>query len=421
MSAAHRFRTSIIFGTASVLAATSYAAGVRPPTHAHKRHETVLLALRGGREGATPGTLVMMPNGTIIVSAQSGGVPCPHNAGGCGVIFKLTPANGYKETVLYAFQGGTDGATPRNVVADGAGDLYGTTDSGGEVGTACPNGCGTVYKLARTGNHYAESVIYRFQGGVDGYLPQAGGVVVDPAGSVYGQTVLGGASSCACGTVYRLVPTRNGYRKTTVHSFEGPPADGALPQSAPFEDGHGVLYGTTSSGGDCPGQGCGVLFVIAPNADGTYRYEILHSFEGPPSDGSGPAFGVTAEPDGTLVGTTNAGGTNHLGIAYRLRPTGASYTVLTNFNGINGANPRFLSSGGGRRIYGAAFSGGSVNEGLVYALERGDETVLYTFGGAADGANPTAVVAGPDGTVYGVTAAGGDPSCGCGVVFKITP
>ncbi len=363
-----------------------------------------------------------MPNGTIIVSAQSGGVPCPQNAGGCGVIFKLTPANGYKETVLYAFQGGTDGATPRNVVADGAGDLYGTTDSGGEVGTACPNGCGTVYKLARTGNHYAESVIYRFQGGVDGYLPQAGGVGRRPGGVRLRPNGVRAAPRRA-----RAGPSIGSFRRATaIGRRPSTRSKGRLP-TARCRSPHRSRTGTVCCTGrpppaeDCPGQGCGVLFVIAPNADGTYRYEILHSFEGPPSDGSGPAFGVTAEPDGTLVGTTNAGGTNHLGIAYRLRPTGASYTVLTNFNGINGANPRFLSSGGGRRIYGAAFSGGSVNEGLVYALERGDETVLYTFGGAADGANPTAVVAGPDGTVYGVTAAGGDPSCGCGVVFKITP
>ena len=162
------------------------------------------------------------------------------------------------------------------------------------------------------------------------------------------------------------------------------------------------------------------MFEAKPNG-ASYRYRVIHAFEGPPADGLNPEFGVVVQPDGTLVGVTNGGGTSHQGVAYRLRPTGAHYDVTTIFNGINGSNPRFLTAGDDRTIYGSAFSGGSVNEGLVYALHGGTNTMLYSFGGGADGANPTTLVAGPSHAIYGVTTAGGDPACGCGVVFRIAP
>jgi uncharacterized repeat protein (TIGR03803 family) len=408
---------------ASALAAASDASAMRPPLHANahtRAHtETVLFALTGGRVGANPGGLVLLRDGTIIVSAQTGGTPCPQAPTGCGLIFKLTPTgNGYRQSIVYVFRGGKDGATPRNVVADAAGNLYGTTDLGGDSrNTSCPNGCGTVYMLSPTARGYHESTVYRFQGGVDGYLPSTGGVFVDAAGSIYGQTSLGG-TACGCGTIYRLTPTTTGYQKATIHAFAGPPDDGAAPQSALSEGAHGVLYGTTSSGGSCAGGNCGVVFRAAPKGAG-YRYQVIHAFGGPPADGFAPDFGVVVQPGGLLVGATNGGGTNHQGVIYRLRPTGNRYEILTLFNGINGANPRFLAPGGDGTIYGSSFSGGSVNEGLVYALHAGAETVLYPFSGATDGANPTAVVAGPGRAILGATLNGGDPACACGVVFRI--
>jgi uncharacterized repeat protein (TIGR03803 family) len=410
----------VAFVGASALAAASGASTVRPPSHTGAHTEAVLFALTGGRVGANPGGLVLLRDGTIIVSAQNGGAACPQAPTGCGLIFKLTPTgNGYRHSILYAFRGGKDGATPRNVVADAAGNLYGTTDFGGDSrNSSCPNGCGTVYMLSPTARGYHESTVYRFHGGADGYLPSAGGVFVDATGSIYGQTSLGGTPSCGCGTVYRLTPTTGRYHKATIHAFAGPPDDGAAPQSALSEDERGVLYGTTSSGGSCTRGTCGVVFRAAPKADG-YRYRVIHAFEGPPADGFAPVFGLVIQPDGRLVGATNGGGTNHQGVTYRLRRRGARYEILTLFNGINGANPRFLTFGGDGTTYGSAFSGGSVNEGLVYALDAGGESVLYSFSGGTDGANPTALAVGPNRTLLGVTLNGGDPTCACGVVFRI--
>jgi uncharacterized repeat protein (TIGR03803 family) len=410
-----------VFALACVLAlaAASDASTMRPPSHTRAHTETVLFALTGGRVGANPGGLVLLRDGTIIVSTQNGGTACPQAPTGCGLIFKLTPTgNGYRQSILYAFRGGKDGATPRNVVADAAGNLYGTTDLGGDSrNSSCPNGCGTIYMLSPTARGYRESTVYRFHGGADGYLPSAGGVFVDAAASIYGQTSLGG-TACGCGTIYRLTLTTGGYQKATIHAFAGPPDDGAAPQSALSEGEDGVLYGTTSSGGRCAGGNCGVVFRATPKGAG-YRYRVIHAFGGPPADGFDPDFGVVVQPGDTLVGATNGGGTNHQGVTYRLRQTGARYEILTLFNGINGANPRFLTPGGDGTIYGSAFSGGSVNEGLVYALHAGVETVLYPFSGGTDGANPTAVVAGTGRTILGVTLNGGDSACACGVVFRI--
>jgi len=49
-------------------------------------------------------------------------------------------------------------------------------------------GCGIVYRTSTTGKH---SVIYRFTGGADGWLP-SGSLVNDDAGNLYGATSLGG-------------------------------------------------------------------------------------------------------------------------------------------------------------------------------------------------------------------------------------
>jgi len=371
--------------------------------------------------GANPSGIALLRNGTFVVAAQNGGTACPQATGGCGLIFKLTPTgNGYKQSIIHAFRGGADGATPRNIVVDDAGDVYGTTDLGGDDRDAsCQNGCGTIFKISPTPHGYHASIVYRFHGGADGYLPSAGGLFVDALGSIYGQTSLGGTPSCGCGTIYRMTPTSGGYQKSVLHAFAGPPNDGAAPQSALSQGERGALYGTTTSGGSCAGGNCGVAFRVAPRS-GTYRYRVIHAFGGPPADGFNPEFGVIAEPGGALVGATNGGGTNHQGVTYRLGRMGGAYEILTLFNGINGANPRFLTRGN-QTIYGSTFSGGSVNEGLVYALHAGAQTVLYAFRGGTDGANPTTLVAGPGHTVYGITNAGGDPTCACGVVFKIAP
>jgi hypothetical protein len=93
---------------------------------------------------------------------------------------------GGTETMLYTFQGGMDGAGPSGgLIFDEMGALYGTTTSGG--------GYGTAFKLLPQGSGYAESVLHRFQNRRrEGAVP-VGGLIADVTGVLYGATRSGGA------------------------------------------------------------------------------------------------------------------------------------------------------------------------------------------------------------------------------------
>ena len=122
-----------------------------------------------------------------------------------GTLFELTPTgNGWTERVLHSFTGGNDGLEPTaGLVADPAGNLYGTTEGGGG-GAGCSLGCGTVYKLASLGDdNWTESVLYAFNSGTDGSYPVAG-IIMDSTGHLYGTTSRGGAYDF--GTVFEITP-----------------------------------------------------------------------------------------------------------------------------------------------------------------------------------------------------------------------
>ena len=187
------------------------------------------------------------------------------------MVFKLDPSG--KETVLYNFTGGQDGAVPFSwLVADKEGNLYGTTAGGGGSSAAeCfLGGCGVVFKLDQTGR---ETVLYAFTGGTDGAVP-FGGLVRDAAGNLYGTTYAGGdltgpLGSFGAGVVFKVDPAG---KETVLYAFTGL-ADGANPETGLVSNagnpdcGRYELYGTTQSGGDlgssvCPGAGCGTVFKL---------------------------------------------------------------------------------------------------------------------------------------------------------------
>ena len=117
---------------------------------------------------------------------------------GRGIVFKAThaPSGLWKWSVLHTFKG-PDGANPRaKVILDAAGALYGTTSGGGAFHK------GTVFKLTPSNGGWKETVLYSFKGGADGADPEAG-LVFDKAGNLYGTTVSGGAGF---GVVFRIKP-----------------------------------------------------------------------------------------------------------------------------------------------------------------------------------------------------------------------
>jgi uncharacterized repeat protein (TIGR03803 family) len=144
-----------------------------------------------GRDGA-------VSHGTLIFDAAGNLYGTTHNGGtsGYGTVFQLDPSGTL--TVLHSFTGGSNGAYPEaGVIADMAGNLYGTTYGGGAGGQ------GTVFQLTPSGTL---TVLYSFTGGADGGRPGAD-LIADAAGNLYGTTALGGANtSCpgGCGTVFEL-------------------------------------------------------------------------------------------------------------------------------------------------------------------------------------------------------------------------
>ncbi|HEY3971811.1 MAG TPA: choice-of-anchor tandem repeat GloVer-containing protein [Candidatus Sulfotelmatobacter sp.] len=269
-------------------------------------------------DGASPwGTLVMDKAGNLYGTTVSGGTGSYLNCNYCGTVFKLAPTSNHEwtESVIYNFQGLQDGSFPiAGLSIDAAGNLYGTTAEGG-IGTG-DQGLGVVFKLSpnSTGT-WTQSVLYTFTGGLDGAGPN-GGVILDSAGNLYGTTPTGGPVGCGygCGVVYKLTPTTSGpWTETVIYPFAGVP-DGTIPLSTLTWDAAGNLYGTTEEGGSasnifCFGGGCGTVFKLAPSAGG-WTESVLYSFNGPASDGADPFAGVILDSAGKIYGTTSVGGIN---------------------------------------------------------------------------------------------------------------
>jgi uncharacterized repeat protein (TIGR03803 family) len=369
------------------------------------------------------------------------------------------------EKVLHTFTGGKDGGFGgTQLVADSAGNLYGTTFAGGNKSAECAvytglHGCGVVFKLSPTeGGSWTETVLHTFSGGKDGGVPTSG-VVLDSAGNLYGATLfggdskpanchLGGAYARGCGVVYKLTPTAHGpWTQTVLYKFTGS-TDGFEPWDRLIFDASGNLYGTTGGGGNLncnPPYGCGTVFELSPGPGGSWTESVLYAF-GQASDGESPFSGVTFDSQGNLYGTTLYGGDTSVscngivgcGTIFQLAPTLSgpwTETVLHAFTGgPDGAYPLFnviLDSSG--NIYGSTLYGGDTTSydcrggvipgcGVVFELTQGTwgETVLYPFTGGADGVWPISpLVFDPSGNLYGVTRYGG--GIGNGMVYELTP
>jgi uncharacterized repeat protein (TIGR03803 family) len=400
--------------------------------------ETVLYSFTGGPDGAYPlSELLITKNGALIGTTSQGGALSACGGKGCGVVFKVTPptagSNQWKETVLYQFQGGNDGAAPlAGVLMDKTGALYGATSEGG--GGPCHSykvyatgsslggraywkkeariGCGTIFKLTPPAIGqplWTETVLYRFHG-KDGRF--AASPLIEKTGALYGVTGEGGEGPCGyieffndhysssslvqyptgCGTVFKLTPPAldgDAWTLTTLHKFESKP-DGAFPDGSVIFAADGSLLGTTQ--GPRPGPVStprhlsyhyrgGTVFQLTPPASGgtVWTQAILYAFSPlPGDDGLYPLGALYRDSAGALFGTTASSGYYGFGTVFQL------------------SAPSTGSGGWG-------------------------ETTLHSFGSPDDGAYPTGGLIRNAATAafYGVTGGGG--GTGYGTAYSLTP
>lgn len=312
-----------------------------------KGQETTLHSFKGGTDGASPSAapLAIDAAGNIYGTTEHGG------AYGVGTVYKISASG--QETVLYAFTGGADGATPEGgAVLDSAGNLYGTTAGGGS-GSVTGLQEGVVFEVTPSGK---ESVLYSFTGLSDGGSPSAG-VIFDPEGNLYGTTFYGGTYNG--GVVFKLTPAG---QETALYSFMGT-SDGADPEEGLVRDSAGNLYGTNANYGAYQG---GVLFKL----DTERNLTVLYSFG--PGAGGDQSAGLVINSGGTIYGSTATGaGTGcsgyGCGAIFEVSPAGNFSVVYTFPGGAGGSGHQIALSPSGA-LYGLA-EGGADGGGLVYRLK----------------------------------------------------
>jgi uncharacterized repeat protein (TIGR03803 family) len=198
----------------------------------------------------------------------------------------------------------------------------------------------------------------------------------------------------------------------TIYLFPGQP-NGGLPYAG-LVNANGTLFGTTSAGGT---SNLGTVFSVTPGGSET----ILHSFTGNP-DGNLP-YASLIYVKGKLYGTTYSGGTPGAGTVFSITTSGKEKVLHSFGSGSDGTSPQadlFYHDGA---LYGTTYSGGANDAGTVFRITlSGKESVVYSFKGLpTDGAGPRAGVIFYKNAFYGTTYAGGIGSSGDGTVFKLTP
>jgi uncharacterized repeat protein (TIGR03803 family) len=385
------------------------------------------------------GLLVQGLDGNFYGATTIGGdLKCQPTFGGCGAVFKVSPEG--KIANLHSFTG-SDGEFPEaGLVLGTDGNFYGTTMQGG-ANTACAGGCGTIFKITPAGKL---TTLHSFDKD-HGANPWNGLSQADD-GNLYGMTPTGGDLACnapyGCGTVFKITPSGE---FTHLHSFEN--TDGSLPYGGITQGTDGDLYGTADFGGnttcnpvntgyDTPTPGCGTVFKITPQGRLTTLYQF--NYTSPTIDGAYFPFSrMVQDANGNFYGTTGGGFLNFinfgLGAAYEVTPTG-SLTILHAFCETlgcpEGEGPGDLLLGSDGEFYGVTAS--PAGEPVFKMSAEGKVTVVYTIctsthSQCPDGPGPGGTVGllqATDGSFYGTSLVGGTNTCyqgpNCGTFFRLS-
>jgi uncharacterized repeat protein (TIGR03803 family) len=277
-----------------------------------------------------------------------------------------------------------------------------------------------VCALALTAWASTEKVLWNFEGGSDGSGPWSDYFISDAKGNLYAATASGGTYSA--GTVFMLSPAG---KETILYEFTGSNGDGNGPHGRLAFDANGNIYGTTQGGG---ANGTGTVYQLSPKKGGGWKEKVIYTFSATGADGISPSAGMTIAPDGTMYSTTPDGGAFEAGTVFSLKKTSKGWRqkVIQNLNGSsNGGYPyEGLMMDAAGNLYGAAPTGGSSGQGVIYRLSPTKkgwvDTVLYSFTGKnGDGAGLYWIdlISDTSGDIYGATGFGG--TNGTGTVWEL--
>jgi uncharacterized repeat protein (TIGR03803 family) len=318
-----------------------------------------------------PQDVLLDPSGRIWSSTYYGGDRnCDPD--GCGTLFNLRPyltasptTNHYwKESTVYTFHGSAqgDGSVPNpGMIMDNAGNIFGTTQSGGG---AC--NCGTVFELSPVGQSWTLTTLYAFTGGNDGSGPLSGVVAI--GNKLYGTTQFGGSGGH--GVAYELMFNGAAWVETPIYALHGSD-EGEFPSGGLTVDPDGNLYGTTLGGGT---GGGGTVFKLTNNA-GVWSFQLVSPLTGV----GGPTGNLALDSQGNIYGSTEADGAFGGGSVFELVPSGQSWTYRTLhdfcLSGCGGFAPLgkvSLDSAG--NIFGTTVDGGTgcapIGCGVVWEITR---------------------------------------------------
>jgi uncharacterized repeat protein (TIGR03803 family) len=349
------------------------------------------------------------------------------------VVSAMTPvADAQTLTTLLTFTGSNGQNSEGNLVWDSAGNLYGTTGSAGGA---------QVFRLRPTAHGpWTQNVLWRAASGGDPDNIRAG-VIFDASGNLYGTSIYGG--QYGCGTVFEVIHNSDEtWTEKNLHDFDC--TDGYQATGGVIFDKAGNLYGTTSFGGT---YNWGTVYKLSPNTDGTWTETVLHNFNFG-SDGGYPGhLSLVFDSKGALYGTAGQGAngscvvwTTGCGTIYKLTPNTDgtwTFTVIYSFTGgDDGGVPQYdLKFDKAGNLYSTTYMGGKYNHGVAFELVGNSdgtwsEKVLYSFRSGSDGDNPFGgVIFDGAGNLYGTTLEGGGTACGgyngvppgCGVVYELMP
>jgi uncharacterized repeat protein (TIGR03803 family) len=391
---------------------------------------TVLHTFTGGADGAGPFAVTLDAAGNLYGDTTYGAEHTSYCLEyGCGTAYKLSQhGSNWILSTLHSFLGNVDGSRPGALTLASDGTLYGVSNGANpyvRVFRLQP----PISPCHAIQCNWSYATIYSFnEDDNNGAVPGQGPLAFDRSGNIYGVTPLGGNNGCnndnnSCGTVFELSQSGGTWNVDFIHLFSG--TDGSNPGTSEglILDRFGNLYGTTSLGG--PTRNYGMVFQLVPSGSG-WNENVVYAFAHDNDDqGRNPQAGVTMDSSGNLYGTNTVGGAHDGGAAFELSySSGWDVSKLYSFATGTGGSYAALTLGPDGNLYGTTSSGGQNGKGAVFQLTSDGGSWTYTslhdFTGGADGSFPYgSVVFDAQGNLYGAAYSGGADNAG--VVFQITP